>query len=445
MAENNVQLGQLTPAIDRLKAASDNVGSELTDLLFNVTDEMIREFSALRERIALAESGGGTGLPPSSPPPSFPPQSQSIPVPEPRQMPPVQQMAPVEQLAPVQQFAPNMAFNQNPLSANSPGTAATQDGLQPILEAVVAEEPDAMERLTDYARANIVEKAYAHAQAEWSERIRPTYLETLDAFLRQTRTAADGVPPGLSDTAAMLRKTATDISDARKGIEEIEITSDASVDAALGTDWWRTVQGKGAYADAIADSIQTRMMSIAEKASSPADAIRTSIKLQEKLRDQLIGRQKDLESQFNEQRKQLASLSGVTSAIPIDLASFIGLFPLVIGLVLGFMMMRVAQARQAGAQAAADLAGATSEDLETRRWLVRRLLGGGTVTTALVAVSLAVGIIAWIGLAVLQVRDASIETPLPPWFSGLLAVLAVLLAAIRDIAAIRKLGLQASR
>ena len=243
----------------------------------------------------------------------------------------------------------------------------------------------------------------------------------------------------------MLRKTATDISDARKGIEEIEITSDASVDAALGTDWWRTVQGKGAYADAIADSIQTRMMSIAEKASSPADAIRTSIKLQEKLRDQLIGRQKDLESQFNEQRKQLASLSGVTSAIPIDLASFIGLFPLVIGLVLGFMMMRVAQARQAGAQAAADLAGATSEDLETRRWLVRRLLGGGTVTTALVAVSLAVGIIAWIGLAVLQVRDASIETPLPPWYSGLLAVLAVLLAAIRDIAAIRKLSLQASR
>ena len=57
--------------------------------------------------------------------------------------------------------------------------------------------------------------------------------------------------------------------------------------------------------------------------------------------------------------------------IPVDLASFIGLFPLVIGLVMGFMMLRVGQARREGAQATADLADAAPEDAETRDWLAR--------------------------------------------------------------------------
>src|SRR5919108_2697132 len=48
-----------------------------------------------------------------------------------------------------------------------------------------------------------------------------------------------------------------------------------------------------------------------------------------------------------------------------------------LGLVLSFMLWRVGQARQQGAQAAADLGRAASEDREVRTWLTRRVLGGG--------------------------------------------------------------------
>jgi hypothetical protein len=41
-------------------------------------------------------------------------------------------------------------------------------------------------------------------------------------------------------------------------------------------------------------------------------------------------------------------VSGADGVVPLDLASFIGLFPLVVGLVLGFMLVRVGEARLQG-------------------------------------------------------------------------------------------------
>ena len=70
-------------------------------------------------------------------------------------------------------------------------------------------------------------------------------------------------------------------------------------------------------------------------------------------------------------------MSGTAGVVPVDLASFIGLFPLVLGLVLGFMLWRAGEARHQGALAAADLARAAPEAADTRAWLARRLLGGG--------------------------------------------------------------------
>jgi hypothetical protein len=205
------------------------------------------------------------------------------------------------------------------------------------------------------------------------------------------------------------------------------------------------VQGKSAYADAVTQSVADQMDAILQTAKAPSDAIGATLKLQEELRAALVLRQEELEQQFAEQREQLATLSGTAGVVPVDLASFIGLFPLALGLVLAFMLWRVGQARQQGAQAAADLGRAAPEDRDVRTWLTRRVLGGGDgLAPSLLTVALAVGALLWIGIAAWQIAHSPGDPPLAPWTSGTLAALVVLVAAGWDLAAIRRLAAQLS-
>jgi hypothetical protein len=226
-------------------------------------------------------------------------------------------------------------------------------------------------------------------------------------------------------------------------LEAIELRHDHVVEEALGTDWWHTVEGKGAYADAVAQSVAEQMEAIMQAAQAPSAAIRTALALQEDLRDALLRRQDELAQQFAEQREQLAGLAGTTGVVPVDLVSFIGLFPLVLGLVLGFMLWRVGQARHQGAIAAVDLAQAAPDDAATRAWLARRVLGGGDAHATMVAtVALAVGALLWIAFAAWQIVHSPGEPPLSAWTSGTFAALVVLIAAAWDIAAIRRVAAQ---
>jgi hypothetical protein len=317
--------------------------------------------------------------------------------------------------------------------------------LQKILAALAAGEP-AWEQLIAYARREIVEAAYARAEREWSRHIRPAYLRALAASTESARRVAEQAPEAAAPTAAALRAAADAMSEQRAVLEAIVLRHDHVVDEALGTDWWRTVEGKGAFADAVAQSVAEQMDAIMQSAQAPSAAIRTTLLLQEELRDTLVLRQEELEQQFAEQRTQLASLSGTAGVVPVDLASFIGLFPLVLGLVLGFMLWRAGQARQQGALAAADLARAAPDDPDTRAWLARRVLGGGDATTPLlVTAALAAGALLWIALAAWQVAHSPNDPPLAPWTSGTLAALVVLVAAGWDAAAIRRLAAQLGR
>ena len=160
------------------------------------------------------------------------------------------------------------------------------------------------------------------------------------------------------------------------------------------------------------------------------------------MRDGLRRRQEELAQQFAEQRAQLAGLSGTAGMVPVDLASFIGLFPLVLGLMLGLMLWRAGQARHQGALAAADLARAAPDDADTRVWLARRVLGGNAWAALFVTGALAIGALLWIALAAWQIAGSPGDPPLAPWTSGALAGLVVLLAAGWDVAAIRRLAAQ---
>jgi hypothetical protein len=414
VAANATLLAQLEPEIAQLQEAGASAGARLSGLLDGVTAEMVGRFADLRTLVALALEGEAPGAQ-APPAPAFPPMQMQMPM----QMP---------------------QANLPPEPMQAPFVASPE--LQKILDALAAGE-EAWQELIAYARRDIVEAAYARAEREWTRHIRPAYLRALAESTESARQVAGQAPEAAAQTVAALLAAADAMTEQRAILEAIEIRHDHVVDEALGTDWWRTVEGKGAYADAVAQSVAEQMDAIMQTAQAPAETIRTALALQEELRDTLVLRQEELAQQFAEQRAQLASLAGTAGVVPVDLASFIGLFPLVLGLVLGFMMWRAGQARRQGALAAADLARAAPDAPETRAWLARRVLGGGDAATpALVTIALALGALLWIALAAWQIAGSPGEPPLAPWTSGALAALAVLVAAAWDVAAIRRLATQ---
>jgi hypothetical protein len=429
MAANAGLLAGLEPEIKKLQEASASAGAQLTALLDGVTDEMVQSFANLRNLVALAQNG----------------ETPTMQPPDPAGFPPIQQMQ--MQQMPVQMQMPQANLPPDPLQAppGMVGPLVVSPQLQEILAALAAGE-QVWERLIAYARRDIVEAAYARAERDWSRHIRPAYLSALAASVESARRVAAQAPESAAPTAAALQAAADAMAGQRAVLETIQISHDNVVDEALGTDWWHTVQGKSAYADAVTQSVADQMAAILQTAKAPSDAINATLALQEKLRATLVLRQEELEQQFAEQREQLATLSGTAGVMPVDLASFIGLFPLVLGLVLAFMLWRVGEARQQGAHAAADLGRAAPEDRDTRAWLTRRVLGSGdALATSLTTAVLAAGALLWIALAAWQIAHRPSDPPLAPWTSAILGALVVLVAAGRDLAAIRRLAAQLSR
>jgi hypothetical protein len=444
MAANGGLLAALEPEIEKLQEASASAGAQLTTLLKGVTAEMVGSFAGLRSLVATAleDETPDTELQPEA--------SGSMQV----QAPPEQIQAPPEQIqiqAPPEQIqiqAPQANAPLDPAAYPPPRSAGpfvASPELQEILDALAAGEP-AWERLIAYARRDIVEAAYGRAERDWSRHIRPAYLSALEASMASARRVAAQAPESAAPTAAALHAAADAMAQQRAVLETIQISHDNVVDQALGTDWWHTVQGKSAYADAVTQSVADQMDAIMQTAKAPSEAIRATLTLQEELRAALVLRQEELEQQFAEQRAQLAALSGTAGVVPVDLASFIGLFPLALGLVLAFMLWRVGEARHQGAQAAGDLGRAAPEDRDVRAWLTRRVLGGGDgLAPSLVTIALAAGALVWIALTAWQIAHSPSDPPLAPWTSATLGALVVLVAAGRDLAAIRRLAAELRR
>ncbi|MGH8721303.1 MAG: hypothetical protein ACREU4_04930, partial [Burkholderiales bacterium] len=309
MAANAGLLAQLDPEIAKLQAAGAGAGAQLATLLDGVTAEMVGRFAELRTMVARALEGEM----PAPPDPAASMQMQQM-----QQMPmqmqqmqmPQSNLPDPSQLAPMQQMAPNAPLDPGaspPPGSLGPSVASPE--LRKILEEIAAGE-EAWEELIAYARRDIVEAAYARAAREWSQRIRPAYLRALAASTESARRIAAQAPESAAQTASSLNAAADQMAEQHAVLEAIEISHDHVVEEALGTDWWHTVQGKGAFADAVAQSVAEQMQAIIATAQAPSDAIRATLALQEELRATLERRQEELEQQFTEQQRQLASLSG---------------------------------------------------------------------------------------------------------------------------------------
>lgn len=444
IAADDALLARLKPEIDRLSTAGQEANQQIKRVLQRATNRMMADFAELRTLVEKARSGERpVPLPPPMPGHAPSAMAGQIAQQAPLQTMPVSPVQPVP--GPVSSAMAAQLLQQGPfqtmpvLPPNLPGLVRDAD-LEGVLAALASGAPDAYERLTRYARESIVGTAYASAHREWTTNVRSAYLQVLDQVEHILRVLAKEATNAVSQEAQALSSAAEELAQTRATIEAIEIRPDHRVNEALGTDWWRTVSGKEQYADAVGVSIDNQMQSIAEASVAPAAAINSIRERQQALHSALSSRRAVLETQFAAQTKELATLSGASGVLPIDLKTFIGVFPLVLGVVLALLLLRIGQARHDAARATEELATAAPEDRETRQWLARRALGGDQSTGPVILTAfLAAGACLWIILAAIQLIASLVDPPVATPVACAAGIALVLAAAGWDLRAIRQL------
>jgi len=319
--------------------------------------------------------------------------------------------------------------------------AAVSAELHKALTAVAEEKPSAPDLMERYAETQIVAPAYQRAHQEWEQRIKPAYLDALEKLERATSQALSQAGEADDEVVDNLRNANKELKEEIKRVQEVEIHHDARVAESLGADWWSTVSGKVAYADAVTRSIAEQMDRVAGVAGGVTEQIEVAVQAQRELENEAEARQKELEQQFQAQSEQLTSLSGMGGALPIDLRTFIELFPLILGTVLGLLFLRSSEERRRAASAAEDLAMAAPEDREARQWLVHQALSARSLAVpATVTVGLVGAGIAWVWASAIQVEELNDPLPLEPVVSAALGSAVLLVAAGWDLAAVSRLA-----
>lgn len=449
MQANQALLAAVDPNVASLADASSHAEKLLTAALDRATQQMIGQFQALQPLVAEARDGHV--------PPLAPMQSrqnvrqymqQQMPQQAQQQMQQQMQQQAQQQMDPQplpQQQAPTVAWTDIPQQvANMPALSQAPQAVDPALHAVLTaiaeQQQQAYPAMTAYGRDEIVIPAYRQAQRTWDQDIRPYYTGALTALIKSARAAAANAPHEAKATADSLRTAAGELEKRLSEIEAIALRHDQLVDDSLSSDWWFTVEGKAAYAGAVTTSIKEQLDSILGVASGASKEIQQTLALQARLRGEIKTAQESLKEQFNAQRAQLTSLSGFGGVLPVDLVSFIGLFPLVLGLVLGLLLLRAAEERRQAAQAAADLTAAADADPEARQWLIRQVLGAnGWLLTTFLTLAIAIAAAAWVWFAGRQVLGVEPPPVLSSDLSTLLGAGVIAVAALWDLAAVFRL------
>ena len=409
MSANAELLAELEPEITRLRNAEESAAKEIKALLQDVTARLVDEFSSLREAIVGVTTGGGAAL-------DVVRSGRSGPAP--------------------------MAQMNLPASVAEPSISEREANtrLASILEAFANSAPDARNQLKDWARDQIVAPAYAEAQRKWEEEVRRDYLRAVDAAMAGAQRIASRARALDTDLAASLTDAAENLAAQREKIASIEVAPSQSEELPVGAEFWETVQGKQSYARSVGDDVANRLRALTGAAEGITEPLRQTVLAQQELQAQLLQQQKALEESFIEQRSRLASLTGGLDALPLELASFIAVFPMVLGLTLGLFIFRRAEARREAAHAAAGFGAGSLDDRALREWLIARALGGSGLRAA--AEASAFGLIAslWVVMATRTLGGAALDMPISAMLAGSLGVAGILVPSAWDLAAIRRLS-----
>jgi hypothetical protein len=411
---------EIDPRIKELRETEEASSEKVAELLEAATKDMIGDFAVLKRMIRKALTAG-----PDVVREPFADTGNSARQPEGR----------------------NQLFG----SADERPGPAFDTKLDGILQALAGREPDTGDQLKNWAHKNIVAPTYAGVQKRWEEQIRPNYLKALD----EAETGARGIAEKLAaiesdkidtETAAAMTAAADELGIQRTLIAGLDIAPSRTEAVPVAPDFWETVEGKHDYAQEISEAVSQRLRALTEAAQGMPDPLHKTLELQEKLRSDLLTRQNDLKDQFKQQQKRLTSLTGTSDLLPLDLAGFVALFPLIVGLVLGLILLSWAGARREAAEASAGLDPQEVDEGRLSAWLIRRALGeGGGRGAAEAAALLAIGAIVWVIFSARQVGGVVEELPMPTVFMAGIGVLTITVACVWDLMAIRRLTLELHR
>ncbi|WP_422367097.1 hypothetical protein [Pelagibius sp.] len=450
IAQKTAILDELAPELEQLARLQKNSREALKSTLERATTAMIKDFKRLGEDIKAFRDG--SALPDTQSPAGLGGQIENADEAT-RQR--YEEPAAPQSAASFDQFQQMRApedFDipqQMALGSQRPGPGVSRSSEPPpqvyidatlhdILSSTETNRQDTTALMSAYAERMIVNPAYERAHNNWDRNIRPPYLAALDSAAAAARKAASALP----ENSEALESAAVAMENERTAVVNLVISPDQRLDETFESDWWGTTGGKAVFADAVVSTI-AKQLTGDELLAQPFAAVGESLNRQEAVRASLLEKRDALEQQFTEQRKQLAALAGASAVVPIDLRSFISLFPLVLGLVLGLAMLRVGQARREAAQALEDLSSiASSDERDSHLWLGRRVLGGRSNAAApSIETGLVTGLVViWIVWSAVSVLNSPLEPPIGPAVSALLGSAIVVIAAAWDIRASRKLA-----
>lgn len=417
ISANAKLLAELEPEMARLRDAEASAARQIESLLQTATARVVEDFSALREAITRVTVGGEPAL---------------------------EVVTEMADPGP----APQMMAQMNlPASVAMPSAAEREANrtLATILEALAAGAPDARDRLKEWARQQIVAPAYTDAQATWDQEVRPHYLKAVDAALAGARRISSDAQALGADLAGALAGAAEDLAGQRKTVASIDIAPGQAQELPVGPEFWETVQGKQGYAQSVGSDVAQRLRALTGAAEAITEPLRRTMSAQKELQSQLLDQQEMLEKNFAEQRERLGSLTGGFDVLPLELGSFIALFPMILGLTLGLLVFWRAEARQEASYAAANLKAGSADERALRAWLIWRALGGSSLqaTAEAIVFGLLGGV--WVAIATRSLSGVPLAMPIPTMLAGSLGLLGILIPSAWDVAAIRRLSAERQR
>lgn len=417
ISANAKLLAELEPEMARLRDAETSAARQIESLLQTATARLVEDFSALREAITRVTVGGEPAL---------------------------EVVAQMADPGP----APQMMAQMNlPASVAMPSAAEREANLRlaSILEALAAGAPDARDRLKEWARQQLVAPAYADAQATWDQEVRPDYLKAVDAALAGARRISSDAQALGADVAGALARAAEDLAAQRKTVAWIDVAPSQTQELPVGPEFWETVQGKQGYAQSVGSDVAQRLRALTGAAEGITEPLRRTMLAQKELQSQLLEQQEMLEKNFAEQRERLGSLTGGFDVLPLELGSFIALFPMILGLTLGLLILRRAEARREASYAAASLEAGSADERALRGWLISRALGGSGLQATSEAIAFGLLGAVWVAITTRSLSGAALDMPIPAALAGSLGVLGILVTSAWDVVAIRRLSSEKQR
>ena len=437
IAEQEEKLASLEAAAKKVTDTGNMVILELDKSLKEGTDKMIGEFGQFRTYMDQALKGE-LEFESASPDSRMLEQTQHSATPQSnlrrldsnsvrtRQF-------PQNRLDQVQRTAPDLSVGQADPDDETYRPVWLGPTIVEIAEDINSGSETAQGKLTSFAKSNIVNPVYEDIGGIWENNLKPDYLEAL----KEAEASTENLINSNLKNSDALQASLDSIVSARTTLETFSISPDNTIDQSLETEWWHTVSGKMDYAAALNNQVESKLMSVRTAAEDPIKELKAILEKQKTIRDSLAEEQAEVQELFETQLGQITNFMGVGGIVPIDFLVFIGLYPLILGLIPGFFMFRASWATQESIRKTNYLLTLHGDHQEEARWHATGLLNSGSLKRFVRAVFIITTL--WILGSAIHLYNSPIKPIVAIWLTAGLGIFTIVYPCYSLLISIRQL------